>query len=82
MKHDDITERQIVDANRKFDAQFPHFLKPGARIRCAWNLQKLATGGKITDHKIHEYSTKGFYSMEMSKARSAYQARRRWFHSL
>jgi len=76
------TNQDIVNANRRFDAQHPNFLDPSARIRSSWNEQMIIVGGRITDRKIRRYARQGLYSSTMHAARDAYQARKRWFRRL
>ena len=75
-----MTEDQIKAANRKFDQEFPHFRKKGARIPSSWKAHKLVVGKPITDQQICKYQSQGYFSDFMKDARAAYQSRKRRFY--
>lgn len=78
----DPEDQAIAEANRRFDREHPHFLRPGARIRSTWNANNLARGKLLTDRRIQRYQDAGFYSDELAAARKAYAARKEWFRKL
>ncbi len=74
-----ITEAQIREANRRFDAQHPEFRRCRSRVRSGWKEHRLLMGGRLNDKQIARYAAQGYYSPCLKAARQAYQQRKSWF---
>lgn len=75
--NNEMNEDQIRAANRRFDQQFPHFRRKGARIPSAWRAHRLIMGAPLSDGKIEAYRGKGYYSESIKDARAVYLERKR-----
>ncbi len=73
-----ITDKTIVEANRRFDAKFPHFRHMG-RLSRSWKEETILMGPPLTDRRISYYASRGYYSATIKDARKAYQVRRECF---
>ncbi len=77
-----VSENDIREANQRFDAQHPEFLRCRSRMASGWKEHRLLMGGTLTDKQVARYAAMGYYSTDLKAARRAYQQRKRWLRRL